>query len=90
MTMKERLAALEKIALEKKKREQEAVAEAKANKAKVNAPSKNAQAAAGKKTAYVPPPPKDGVQLPVPHGDAVRTFPISTGDSPWMLSIPGV
>ena len=36
--MKERLAALEKIAAEKKKREQEAIAEAKANRAKVNVP----------------------------------------------------
>lgn len=61
MTMKERLAALEKIAEEKKKREQQAIAEAKANKAKGVTPQKKMQVSAAKKRDYVPPPPKDGV-----------------------------
>lgn len=42
MTMKERLAALEKIAIEKRKKDLQDIAEAKANKAKVAAPKKKA------------------------------------------------
>ena len=46
---------------------------------------------AEKKNSYVPPPPKDAAKIPVPAGvPKVKTFPISNGPQPNMMSIPGV
>lgn len=89
LSMKERIAALEKIAAEKKKREQEAIAERKAKTPSTAAQAKP-QPYTAKPSGYVPPPPKGGVQIPAPTESNVKTFAVSTGDSPWMMTIPGV
>ena len=39
----------------------------------------------------MPPPPKDAAKIPVPAGvPKVKTFPISNGPQPNMMSIPGI
>ena len=44
-----------------------------------------------KPTGYVPPPPKNTVTIPKPPVNAnAKTFPVSTGKSPWMLDLPGI
>ena len=43
------------------------------------------------KKSYVPPPPKDGAKISQPAGvPKVKTFPISSGPCPPMMSIPGI
>lgn len=43
------------------------------------------------KKSYVPPPPNDGVKISAPAGvPKVKTFPISSGPCPPIMSIPGV
>lgn len=52
---------------------------------------KKGKPAGDEKKAYVPPPPKDGAKIPVPAGvPKVKTFPISSGPQPSMMSITGI
>jgi len=91
MSMKERLAALERIAAEKKKREMQAIADHKAAmEEKKTAPKSNNAAFVGKAFDYVPPPPKGAATIQPPPKGNVKTFKISTGECPWMMSLPGI
>jgi len=46
---------------------------------------------ATKKNSYVPPPPKDGTKITPPAGvPKVKSFPVSNGACPSMMSIPGI
>ena len=87
--MKERLAALEKIAQEKKKKEMAAIAAYQEERKKAPVASVKTATYVGKAYDWVPPPPKGGKQIPKPASGSVKTYAISSGESPWMMSIPG-
>lgn len=91
MSMKERLAALERIAAEKKKREAQAIADYKASQEETKTAPKKAPANyVGKAFDYVPPPPKGVPAIPPPPKGGAKVFPIKTGECPWMMDLPGI
>jgi len=83
--MKERLAALERIAAEKKQKEMQAIAAHKANQEESKSAPKVNTNYVGKAFDYCPPPPKATPSIPAPPKSGVKTFPISSGECPWMM-----
>jgi len=91
LSMKDRQAALERIAAEKKKREAQAIADYKASQEETkSAPKKVSSNFVGKAYDYVPPAPKSTPSIPAPPKAAVKTFAIKTGECPWMMDLPGI
>ena len=88
--MKERLAALEKIAQEKKQKEMAAIQAYQEKSKKGQAASAKTATFVGKAYDWVPPPPKDGKQIPKPASGSVKIYAISSGESPWMMNVIGI
>jgi len=89
--MKDRIANLERIAAEKKKREAQAIADYKAGQEETkSAPKKVSANFVGKAYDYVPPAPKSTPSIPAPPKGGVKTFAIKTGECPWMMDLPGI
>ena len=90
MSMKERIAAIERIAAEKKKREMEAAQEEKKGGETTAKP--RAVAISFKPSGYVPPAPKAARQIQAPQSAncSVKTFPVSDAKAPWMMELPGI
>ena len=51
----------------------------------------SAMPATFKPSGYVPPPPKSTVSIPKPPVNAnAKTYNVSNGKAPWMMSLPGI
>lgn len=46
--------------------------------------------AKSKKSSYVPPPPPNGAKIPTPPNNKIKTFPISSGQCPAGMELPGI